>query len=280
MLLLHGGAGPMDPTKGGLAESTAALRAIAARGLAVLTSGKAPLDVVVDCLKELELDELFNAGRGSSLQRDGQARLTAALMDGERSSFSGVISVSYVTHPSLLARTLQDRESRVLTNPGAEMLARELGLPLADNVTPKRRARWFDRACDTVGCLVRTTDGRLFAGTSTGGRGFETPGRVSDSATVAGTYCTPFAAVSATGVGEQIVDDAVAARLETRRRDGLTLELAARKCFAEAREKSRSYGWIAVDAGGFWSAAHTTPAMTYVVLSAEDGEVSASAPRP
>jgi L-asparaginase len=166
----------------------------------------------------------------------------------------------------------------VLTSPGAELLARELGLPVADLVTPARRKRWYDRGCDTVGCLVRTASGQLYAGTSTGGRGYETPGRVSDSATVAGTYCTGFAAVSATGVGEEIVDDAVAARLETRRRDGLSLADAAHRCFEEAKAKSRAYGWIAADAQGFWSAVHTTPAMTYIVIGAEEGEVTSSSP--
>ena len=51
----------------------------------------------------------------------------------------------------------------------------------------------------------------LAAGTSTGGRGFEYPG-VTDSATVAGNYASRFAAISATGIGEEIVDDALAAR--------------------------------------------------------------------
>src|SRR5262249_34844038 len=145
----------------------------------------------------------------------GQARVTAALMDGPKTSFSGIISSCYILHPSVLARHLQEKSARVLTAPGSELLARELGLPVVNLVTPKRLKRWVDRgaaaaevdrfSCDTVGALVRTADGKLYAGTSTGGRGFETPGRVSDSCTVAGTYCSGHAAVSATGVGEEIV---------------------------------------------------------------------------
>jgi L-asparaginase len=116
----------------------------------------------------------------------------------------------------------------------------------------------------------------LFAGTSTGGRGFEYPGRVSDSATVAGTYCTAYAAVSATGVGEQIIDDALAARLETRRRDGHTLEAASRQCFKEAVARQRAYGWIALDADGFWASAHNTKAMSFVVFDSTHGELASS----
>lgn len=283
LIALHGGAGSWD-AKGSqaLQHATAALRRIAKAGLAALGTGKDPLDVTVDCLQAMELDTQFNAGRGAALQADAQARLTAALMNGERQCFSGVISASYVVHPSLVARHLQDQSARVLTNPGAELVARQLGLPVESAYTPERMHRWLEQAmttgtfCDTVGAIVRTADGKLYAGTSTGGRGYEFPGRVSDSATVAGTYCTRFLGVSATGVGEEIVDDAVAARMETRRRDGMSLQQASRRCFEEALEKKRAYGWVALDGDGAWAAVHTTPAMSYVVISSDAGELAAS----
>lgn len=283
MVLLHGGAAATDPSgQAAVNTATVALRAIAVKALASLKEGTQPLDVVVGCLQAMELDELFNAGRGAALQADGQARLTAALMDGPKQTFSGVISASYLTHPSLIAKHLQTQSSRVLTTPGTELVARELGLPIESALAPARIKNWTDRLakgetfCDTVGALIRTRDGKLYAGTSTGGRGFEFPGRVSDSATVAGTYCTSVAGISATGIGEQIVDDALAARLETRCRDGATLEAASRQCFKEARAKNRGYGWIVVDSAGFWAAAHATPSMTFVVHSDEDREVASS----
>ena len=284
MVLLHGGAGAWDATgPRSLNEGTLSLRKIAAKAIDSLRHGNEGLDVVVECLKAMELDELFNAGRGAALQSDGQTRLTAAIMDGPKQTFSGVISASYVTHPSVMARHLQGQSSRVLTTPGTELLARELGLPTESALSSLRVKAWTDRLakggetfCDTVGALIRMRDGRLYAGTSTGGRGFEFPGRVSDSGTVAGTYCTKIAAISATGIGEQIVDDALAARLETRRRDGATLEAASRLCLKEAMARGHAYGWIAQDAEGFWAVAHNTPTMTFVVHSEEDGEASSS----
>ena len=42
--------------------------------------------------------------------------------------------------------------------------------------------------------------GHLAVATSTGGKGFEIPGRVSDSATVAGNYANLNCAISCTGV--------------------------------------------------------------------------------
>lgn len=280
-VLLHGGAGGQDPkSPDSVTKATAALKKYGQEAVSALVSGTDPFDVLIAALRRMEDDPQFNAGLGSALQADGQTRLTAAVMDGSRQSFSGVISCSYIGNPSLLARHLQTHHSRVLTSPGAEMLARELHLPVANNLTADRIAKWTERAtdafCDTVGCVIRTRDRRILVGTSTGGRGNEYPGRVSDSATVAGTYASEFAGISATGVGEEIVDDAVAARIETRRRDGLTLEEACNRAFREASARGRLYGWIAADCDGNYGLAYTTQAMSYVVFDEMSGLVASS----
>ena len=277
LLLLHGGAGPMDPSSRGLAKATQALESAARESL---KSGARDLQLVVRGLELLEDDPLFNAGYGAALQADGKPRLTAAVMDGLPQTFSGVVSITDVRHPSRLAWILQGSSTRVLTAPGHDLLARQTMQPVENLITEKRFEAWQNKihdaffANDTVGAVV--WDGkRLFSGTSTGGRGFEEPGRVSDSATVAGTYASPFAAISATGIGEEIVDDALAARLETRVRDGMPLEIAARKSYEEALAAKRSYGWIACDAQGQVSIAYTSTAMTYIAMSFE-GEIIAS----
>jgi hypothetical protein len=50
-------------------------------------------------------------------------------------------------------------------------------------------------------------------------KGFEVPGRISDSATVAGNYANPFCGVNR--VGEDIMSNATAAKIATRVTDGL-----------------------------------------------------------
>lgn len=276
-LILHGGAGPMDPSSEGMKIATEALKKAAQSSL---ESGARDMALVVRSLEQLEDDPLFNAGYGAALQADGKPRLTAAVMDGKKQSFSGVIAISDVRHPSRLAWALQDASTRVITAPGHDLLARKLMQPVENLITQKRFEAWQKRVHDeffvndTVGALV--WDGqRLFAGTSTGGRGYEEPGRVSDSATVAGNYASRFAAISATGIGEEIVDDAVAARLETRVRDGQSLEAAARKAFEEAQAGQRSYGWIALDSLGNISIAYTTQAMSFLAISL-DGDLLCS----
>lgn len=280
-VLLHGGAGGQDPrSPDALSKATEALLEYGNEAIQSLSSNPDPLDVLIQALGRMEDDPQFNAGRGSALQSDGQARLSAAIMDSSRQSFSGVISCSYIKNPSLIARHLQTHDSRVLTNPGAEMIARELGLPISANLTPERVGKWVEKSsvdsCDTVGCVIRTAEGRIIVGTSTGGRGNEYPGRVSDSATVAGTYGSRFAGVSATGVGEEIVDDAVASRIETRRRDGMTLEKASRLTFSEALVLKRLYGWITLDGEGHWGIAYTTQAMSYAIFNERSGLVGSS----
>lgn len=281
LLIVHAGAGPQDPSAEGMRAATAKLLPIAQNAAKHLAQGNTPLDVVLVALRGMEDEPHFNAGIGSTLQADGQARLTASLMNGKYQRFSGVINVQNVQNPSHIAAHLQQASSRVVAQPGCEMLARELKLPLTDVITPARLKRWFDTkptqqkdGCDTVGCVV--WDGQdLAAGTSTGGRGQEIPGRVSDSATVAGNYASAAAAVSATGVGEEIVEDALAARLETRVRDGMSLAAASERCLTEAQQRERAYGWIALDHTGGWVIAHNTPAMTYIVINAK-GDVLAS----
>lgn len=301
LVVLHGGAGPMDPTRQRLRRAVAKLAEIGRHAQRQLSEGVDALEVASQCCHAMELEPMFNAGVGSALQADAVARLSAALMDGSHQRFSGVMSTSYVSHPSTLSLHLQRRRARVLAHPGAELLARELGLPVATNLTERRSKRWLRALAgadyqpliaaeaqenggplDTVGCLVRSTDGRLVAAASTGGRGFEYPGRVSDTCTVAGTYASQHAAVAATGVGEEIVDDAVASRLETRVRDGMPLKAASERCLQEALMRKRSYGWIAIDAKA-WCAAHTTPNLPFVVVarSGRSGRVlksSVSAP--
>ncbi|MFW7379963.1 MAG: isoaspartyl peptidase/L-asparaginase [Oligoflexus sp.] len=285
-LILHGGAGPMDPSSEWVNAASEILIDISRSIAQNLNQPRHRLDIVEQALQGMESEAEFNAGRGAALQSDGQARVSAALMDGPEQCFSGVIGVCNVLHPSRMARHLQAHSSRVLALPGAETMARELGLPVDQLVTERRLKQWQERmhdavtASDTVGAVFWHPRLGMAAGTSTGGRGFEYPGRVTDSATVAGNYASQFAAISATGIGEEIVDDAVAARLETRCRDGMSLAEASHRCYQEAQDRHRSYGWIAVDTEGQWAVATTTKAMTYVVMDGQGKILASSLTKP
>ncbi|MFB6263877.1 MAG: isoaspartyl peptidase/L-asparaginase [Bradymonadaceae bacterium] len=267
-LVIHGGAGSAIRDENRAHSVEESLRTIRDALYPALVEGDSAESVVVEACRRLEDDPLFNAGLGSVLQSDGRARLSASLMTTDPGRFSAAINAERIRHPIELARVLQDREDAVLSEAGTQRLARELGMSVFDPVTDRRLANWYDERrdelaeCDgpedrssgggfgTVGAVALDREGDLAAATSTGGRGFEYVGRVSDSAMPAGNYATQHAAVSCTGVGEDIVDECAAARIAIRVADGADLGEAFEKTFEEAEERDRQFGGVGIAADG------------------------------
>ena len=148
------------------------------------------LETVVYAVSLLEDDELFNAGIGSQIQSDGKIRMSASLMDGTTEKFSGVINIEDVKNPIQVAHFLMKEDDRVIAGNGAINYAIQNGFESFSTETPQRKAEYnaklISNRLGTVGCVALDANGNLAAATSTGGKGFEIPGRVSDSATVAG----------------------------------------------------------------------------------------------
>ena len=200
-LIIHGGAGSSVDSKGGLEPVRLSLHAVVNAVYPLLLDGASAFDAVVKACELLEDDPRFNAGTGSVLQSDGQIRMSASIMAGQEQRFSGVINVARVQHPINLAQHLQSSPDRVLSDYGAAELCRELNVPIYNPLTDERLEEWVeerqhnftrkmaDVARGTIGAVALDNQGRIAAGTSTGGRGFERIGRVSDSATPAGNYC-------------------------------------------------------------------------------------------
>lgn len=272
-LIIHGGAGSSLQGKGGVEVVRRSLHKVVEEIYALLLSQASATEAVVQGCQLLEDDPRFNAGTGSVLQSDGQIRMSASLMDGSRGRFSGVINVARVQHPIDLAQTLQNSADRVLSDYGAAELLRELQIPSYDALTEIRLQEWIQErqgnfgkkmagvvaeqemvssndGRGTIGVVALDSQGRLAAGTSTGGKGFERIGRVSDSAMPAGNYATTHAAVSCTGIGEDIIEECLAARIVVRVTDGLSLPEAMQRSFAEAHLHKRDLGAIALDLHG------------------------------
>ena len=231
------------------------------------------VETVVHAVKLLEDDELFNAGTGSMIQSDGQIRMSAAVMDGKSKKFSGVMNVQHIQNPIILANMLSKEDDRVLAGEGANLYAQEMGIPSFDVEIPQRRAEYLEEKnktkTGTVGCVALDEYGNLAAATSTGGKGFELVGRVSDSATVAGNFANDFCAVSCTGVGEDIVSCAVATKIVTRVTDGMQVKQACDKTFAELKEIEGYAGAIVLDHAGN---SHHIDSHLMMVFAEFDGE--------
>lgn len=233
------------------------------------------VETVVYTVQLLEDCELFNAGTGSQIQSDGKIRLSASLMDGKTMKFSGVINIEDVKNPICIAEKLLTYDDRVLSGKGAKDFARDNGFKYYNPEIPQRRKEYEQKLSDsirlgTVGCVALDANGNLAAATSTGGKGFEIPGRVSDSATTAGNYANAFAAISCTGVGEDIVSGAVASTIVTRVTDAMPLAAATEKTLNELKPYDGFAGIIGISASGEIYHADTHP---YMVWAAYDDGV-------
>lgn len=271
-LIIHGGAGGHIKSEKGEETVRQALYNIITEVYELLDRGGNAMDAVVLGCQLLENQPIFNAGTGSVLQSDGQIRMSAALMDGEKQRFSGIINVSRVRHPIDLAQYLQGENDRVISDYGSKELLRELNVPIYDPLVDIRLQEWiqereenFDKEMagvvaeqaliheprkGTIGVVALDGIGNIAAGTSTGGKGLERIGRVSDSAMPAGNYADASAGVSCTGIGEDIMEECLAARVVIRVTDGMKLTEAMQKSMTESRSRDRDLGAIAISADG------------------------------
>ncbi|MFV8372363.1 isoaspartyl peptidase/L-asparaginase [Flavobacterium sp. LB2P74] len=235
------------------------------------------LETVVYAVSLLEDDELFNAGIGSQIQSDGKIRMSVAIMDGETQKMSGVINIEDVKNPVQVAQILMQYDDRVLGGSEATNFARENGFEFFSTEIPQRRAEYEAKlkslGTGTVGCVALDTNGKIAVATSTGGKGFEIPGRISDSATVAGNYANAFCGVSLTGVGEDIVSNATAAKIVTRVTDGFTLQDAFTKTFKELKPYDGFAGAIAIDNQGNMFHQDSHPSMVFASFDGDNFEV-------
>lgn len=235
------------------------------------------LETVVYAVSLLEDDELFNAGIGSQIQADGKIRMSASLMDGSTMKMSGVINIEEVKNPVQVAQILLNYDDKVLGGSGATNFARANGFKQFSTEIPQRRSEYEAKLAatriGTVGCVALDENGKIAVATSTGGKGFEIPGRISDSATVAGNYANEFCGVSLTGVGEDIVSGAVAAKIVTRVTDGFTLEKAFEKTFNELKPFDGFAGAIAIDNKGNVYHQDSHPSMVFASFDGEKEDV-------
>jgi len=283
-LIIHGGASSLDH-KGGLESVRQSLHQIVTEVYDLLLQGSPAIDAVIRGCQLLEDEPRFNAGTGSVVQSDGQVRMSASLMDGESQNFSGVINVSRVKNPIHLAQFLQQETDRILSGSGAVDLAREMKIQPYDPLTDFRIQEWMEERREnfqnknrmarliaqddpdssarrgTIGMVALDQQGRIVAGTSTGGKGLERICRVSDSAMPAGNYATQQAGVSCTGVGEDIINECLAAKIVIRVSDGFSLAQSMTKSIQEAQSHQTDLAAIALDQTGAIAWGKTCPVL-------------------
>lgn len=258
-IAIHGGAGVRRADKPGAAHRAVLARALEA-GYEMLKDGKSSLDAVTAAVVVLEDSPLFNAGRGSCYNADGEIEMDASIMDGADLRAGAVAAVRRIRNPILAARAVMESSPHVLlAGDGAERFARAHGVKLASLQyfqTARRLSalkRNLKRHHGTVGAVALDQAGNLAAATSTGGYTGKLPGRIGDSPLIgAGTYADNRAcAVSGTGLGEAFIRAAVGhdicARMLYAR---ASLGAAARAALAAVARVGGDGGLVAVDRRG------------------------------
>eukprot|EP00698_Gefionella_okellyi_P026038 TRINITY_DN9803_c0_g1_i1.p1 TRINITY_DN9803_c0_g1~~TRINITY_DN9803_c0_g1_i1.p1 ORF type:complete len:320 (-),score=72.65 TRINITY_DN9803_c0_g1_i1:52-978(-) len=273
----------------------AGVKAAASAGWDALQSGSSALDAVEAACRTMESNPVFDAGIGSALNEIGEVEMDAIIVDGDTLKFGSVAAVRNLEHPiSLARRVMTDTEHVMLVGDGANRFAAQLGipeLPMDQLTTEEARAdyvrvrdlkqkqlfgasveQWFGH--DTTGAVVIDSQGRIAAGTTTGGITYKRVGRVGDSPLIGcGAIAdSAIGGVSVTGHGESIARVQLASRINREMEMGQTPSDACRIALRIMSERTKGHGGaIALNAKGEMGFGFTTPYMAWAVMDAKDG---------
>ncbi len=247
-IVIHGGA--INPDSSVFSQGVAEA---AKRGMEILRSGGNSTDAVIEAIKLLEKNPIFNAGLGAWPNLKGEVELDAIIMEGKNLRAGAVAAARNLTSPISVARKVMEETDHILlAGLGAEEFAKVFNLyeqhkvPEArlrewkdlkkklesgENVPMlqywKKISRWLDQG-DTVGAVAIDHDGLISAATSSGGFPMKLPGRIGDVPLIGcSTYADNGAGgVSITGHGEVVMTHALAKTCVDLMRQGISAQMA------------------------------------------------------
>jgi len=277
-IVVHGGAGPdsdhIHQNKKGYEQG---LQDAVNAGYKVLEEGGTAVDAVEEAVKSLENNPLFNAGRGSALNANGEVEMDAAIMRGSDQASGAVALVRNIRNPISLAKAvMMNTKYRFLGDMGALEYAKKLDIRLEpssyfitehqfDAFSKKREEEFTSsdrigmdqvnaRMHGTVGAVALDREGMVAAATSTGGTENKKMGRIGDSCIIGvGCYAkNKTCAISGTGDGELLMKNIIAydisALMEYK---GMSLQSACEEVVLKRTDPSEGdVGVIGVDPDG------------------------------
>ncbi len=285
-LAIHGGAGIILRKNMTEVQETAyrsALNHALNVGEKILKAGGTATEAVIETIKTMEDNALFNAGHGAVFTNEGKNELDASIMEGQDLNAGSIGGVTNVRNPIEAAYAVLAKSEHVLiTGKGAEQFAKEQGLTLVEPSYFYTDRRWkslqkakeseqknqpvsVDTKHGTVGAVALDKYGNLTAGTSTGGMTNKRYNRFGDVPIIgAGTYANNAScAISCTGHGEYFMRYTVAhdisALMEYK---NMTLDEASEEVVLNKLVKAGgSGGIIGVDKEGNISLTFNSPGM-------------------
>jgi len=297
-LAIHGGAGApgKDMPNDRREKYKEGLREALEAGEQVLKEGGSALDAVEASIRVMEDNPMFNAGKGAVFTHEERNELDAAIMDGTNLNAGALTGTRTVKNPISLARKIMTDSKHVFfSGDGAEKFADQFDS--IERVDPEyfqteRRLEALKRVKEksgsliepdsdlyrfkfgTVGCVALDKEGRLAAGTSTGGMTNKMFGRVGDVPIVgAGTYADSVAAVSATGWGEKIMLNVASHTVAAHMKYTKSSVDEATNFVIHKKMSPNTAGLISVDAAGNISMPFNTVGMFRAATDSEGLEI-------
>ncbi|MEO0102120.1 MAG: isoaspartyl peptidase/L-asparaginase family protein [candidate division WOR-3 bacterium] len=273
LLVIHGGAGRWQEKS--LVEAQKGIERALKISYPILENTNSALKAVLEAIRVMEDDPIFNCGKGSSLTIDGRIQMDAAVMTSD-GKFGAVGAIENVRHPIDIAYKVMTETSHLLiVGDGAKKLARFWGFLPYNPITQKAKealARLRKRpklwylpglkrylSLGTVGAVALDRYGRFAAANSTGGYTGKLPGRIGDTPIYgAGTWACQYGAAVGTGVGEELIRSFLCKKV-----GDLMKRFSAQKAVAIAIKGLRDVGVIAIDRKGNIGSGYTTRAMPW-----------------
>lgn len=281
-VIVHGGAGDLSRAAHPLSTYKKGVEKAALTGYKALQKGNA-LDAVVAAVCTLEDNPLFNAGTGAVLNLNGEVEADAMVMF--RGSIGAVGALKNMKNPVKVAQLVMEKTDHLfLVGEGAYQFARKY-FDDYNPITKERKTKYKELKAKflkgdtrwkknvvlfaehgTVGAAAY--DGEVAAATSTGGIWLKMKGRIGDSPLVGcGTYAGEHAAVSASGMGENIMRSVFAKSVHD-----ATPECGIQKALETFLQHSPETGAIGIDAHGNAGYAYNTNHLLWALC--DQGEIS------
>jgi beta-aspartyl-peptidase (threonine type) len=276
-VIIHGGAGDFSKSDHAITEYKEGVENAAQAGYDALVTGNA-LDAVVHAVSSLEDNTLFNAGTGAVLNIEGEVEADAMVMF--QGHMGAVGALRNMKNPVQVARLVMEKTDHVfLVGEGAYSFGRRW-FDHYDPVTEERKKKYEELKSQflkgdtrwkknvdlytqhgTVGAVAFDGDGDLAAATSTGGIWLKLKGRIGDSPLAGcGTYAGERAALSATGIGENIIRSVFSKSVHD-----LLPEFSLKKALQTMLAHSPETGAIAIDSHGNAEYAFNTSHMAWAL---------------
>lgn len=288
-IAIHGGAGTILPSSMTPEKESAYRKSLeqAIRvGSDILKGNGTALDAVEKAVVVLEDNPLFNAGKGSVFNSEGNHDMDASIMDGSNLQAGAIAQISGIRNPVSLARLVLEKSGHVfLSGNGAMQFASDHGCVIEDDnyfYDQFRYDQWLEikdsdsyqldhsgskkeNKFGTVGAVALDDHGNLAAATSTGGMTNKRFGRIGDSPIIgSGNYANNnTCAISCTGSGEFFIRGVVAYDVSCLMEyKGLSLKEACNEVVHTRLIKINGDGGVvAVDSQGNVAMPFNTPGM-------------------